>query len=321
MSTVASPSTPDVGASIRRFFREGGIVWVLAATMFVAASIASDDFGTFRNLANLSRQITILALVALGQFLVVLTAGIDLSVGSIAKITSLLAAITMAGSNGRLIPGVVVALGVGAVAGALNGAAVVRLRVPAFVTTLGTLAALQGLALFIAPTPRGRTSPLLVKMFSWQVGPVYLVVVVVALVWLAVWWFLTRARWGRHLYAVGGQEEVARLTGVAVGRVRFSAYVLSGLLAGLAGLLIVAKSGVGDPNAGLGLEFESLAAVVIGGASLFGGRGRLSGVLGGVVLLGMIGNIFNLVGIEVWYQQLIKGLVILVAGALYVQKR
>lgn len=321
MSTVASPSTPDVGASIRRFFRDGGIVWVLVATMFVAASIASDDFGTLRNLANLSRQITILALVALGQFLVVLTAGIDLSVGSIAKITSLLAAITMAGSNGRLIPGVVVALGVGAVAGALNGAAVVRLRVPAFVTTLGTLAALQGLALFIAPTPRGRTSPLLVKMFSWQLGPVYLVVVVVALVWLAVWWFLTRARWGRHLYAVGGQEEVARLTGVAVGRVRFSAYVLSGLLAGLAGLLIVAKSGVGDPNAGLGLEFESLAAVVIGGASLFGGRGRLSGVLGGVVLLGMIGNIFNLVGIEVWYQQLIKGLVILVAGALYVQKR
>jgi ribose/xylose/arabinose/galactoside ABC-type transport system permease subunit len=321
MTTVTAPSDADLVSGVRRFLRDGGIVWALVIALFVAAAIASDDFGTVRNLSNLSRQITILALVALGQFLVVVTAGIDLSVGSMAKIASLLAAITMAQSNARLLLGVLVALGVGALAGAVNGAAIVRLRVPPFVTTLGTLAALQGLALFIAPTPRGRTSPLLVQMFSWKLGPVYLVVVVVALVWLAVWWFLTRARWGRHLYAVGGQEEVARLTGVAVGRIRFSAYVLSGLLAGFAGLLIVAKSGVGDPNAGLGLEFESLAAVVIGGASLFGGRGRLAGVLGGVVLLGMIGNIFNLVGIDVWYQQLIKGLVILVAGALYVQKR
>lgn len=321
MTALPIGRSPDIRATVRRFLQAGGVVWLLVIALFVAAAVASDDFATVRNLSNLSRQLTVLALVALGQFLVVLTAGIDLSVGSVVKLTSLLAAITMAGSNGRLMPGILVALGVGAVAGAVNGAAVVRLRVPAFVTTLGTLAALQGLALFIAPTPRGRTSPLLVKMFSWQLGPVYVVVLLVALVWLTAWWWLGRARWGRHVYAVGGQEEVARLTGVGVGRVRFSVYVLSGVLAGLAGAVTVAKSGVGDPNAGLGLEFESLAAVVVGGVSLFGGRGRLLGVLGGVVLLGMISNIFNLVGIDVWYQQLMKGLLILVAGALYVQKR
>jgi ribose/xylose/arabinose/galactoside ABC-type transport system permease subunit len=320
---TAVPVSRTTSATIhgRRFLEAGGVVWLLVIALFISAATMSDDFATARNLSNLSRQLTVLALVALGQFLVVLTAGIDLSVGSIVKLTSLLAAITMAGSNGRLLPGLAVALGVGALAGAVNGTAIVRLRVPPFVTTLGTLAVLQGLALFIAPTPRGRTSPLLVKMFSWQVGPVYAVVLLVALVWLVVWWWLSRARWGRHVYAVGGQEEVARLTGVAVGRIRFSVYVLSGLLAGLAGAVTVAKSGVGDPNAGLGLEFESLAAVVVGGVSLFGGRGRLLGVLGGVVLLGMVSNIFNLVGIDVWYQQLLKGLLILLAGALYVQKR
>ncbi|MGH3440606.1 MAG: ABC transporter permease [Nitriliruptorales bacterium] len=302
------------------FASSGGAVWLIVAGLFVWASVASDDFRTVTNLSSLSRQGIALALVALAQFIVVLTAGIDLSVGAMAKLTSIAAAMVMAGSNGRLLPGLLAALAVGALSGGVNGFAITRLRVPPFVSTLGTLAVLQGLSLFIAPTPKGRTSPLLVQAYSWRVGPVFVVVLVVAVVWLALWHLLHRRPWGRHVYAVGGQDEVARLTGIAVDRVRFSVYTASGLLSALAGILIVSKSGVGDPNAGLGLEFESLAAVVIGGASLFGGRGRLAGVLGGVVLLAMISNIFNLVGIQVWYQQLLKGAIILVAGGLYVKK-
>jgi ribose transport system permease protein len=270
-------------------------------------------------MSNISRQGAVLALVALAQFIVVLTAGIDLSVGAIAKLAAIVSAITMAGSNLRLIPGILVALAIGAAIGALNGFGITRLRVPAFVMTLGMLAVVQGIALYIAPTPRGRSSPLLGSFFGWSIGPFFAVVLLVAAVWVAGWWALYRRRWGRHVYAFGGNPEVARVSGVANSRIQFSAYLVSGMLAGLAGLLITARSGVGDPNAGLGLEFESLAAVVVGGASLFGGRGRLVGVLGGVVLLAMLGNIFNLVGIQVWYQQLLKGVIILAAAAIYLK--
>lgn len=304
---------------LRRFVESGGTVWVIVLGLFLFAAISSPDFRQLDNLSNISRQGAVLALVALAQFLVVLTAGIDLSIGAVAKLTAIMSAITMAGSNMRLIPGVLVAVGIGAAVGAVNGFGVTRLRVPAFVMTLGMLAVVQGIALFVAPTPRGRSAPFLGALFGWSVGPFFGVVLVVAAVWAVAWFALYRRRWGRHLYAFGGNPEVARLSGVRNGRIQFSAYLLSGMLTGLAGLLLTARSGVGDPNAGLGLEFESLAAVVVGGASLFGGRGKLVGVLGGVVLLAMLGNIFNLVGIEVWYQQLFKGVVILAAAAVYLK--
>ncbi len=291
----------------------------MVALLAAFAAISSDDFRTIGNVSNISRQGAVLALVALGQFLVVVTAGIDLSVGASAKLAAIASAITMAGSNIRLIPGILVAAGIGVVVGAINGYGVTRLRVPAFVMTLGMLAVVQGVALYVAPTPRGRSSPWLGSFFGWSVGPFFGVVLLVMAVWVIAWWGLYKRSWGRHLYAFGGNPEVARVSGVRIRRVQFTAYLASGALAGLAGLLLTARSGVGDPNAGMGLEFESLAAVVVGGASLFGGRGRLIGVLGGVVLLAMLGNIFNLVGIQVWYQQLLKGLIILAAAALYLK--
>jgi ribose transport system permease protein len=302
-----------------RFLEAGGTVWVVVLALFVLAAIASPDFRQPGNLSNISRQGVALALVALAQFVVVLTAGIDLSVGAVAKLTAVTTAVAMAGSNARLLPGVLIALGLGGLAGLVNGIGVTRLRIPPFVMTLGTLAVMQGIALVIAPRPRGQSSPLLVSFFNASVGPVFVVVALTAVIWAGAWFGLYRSRWGRHVYAFGGDPEVARLSGVANARVQLSVYVISGLLAGLAGLLVTARSGIGDPNAGLGLEFESLAAVVVGGASLFGGRGRLVGVLGGVVLLTMLNNIFNLVGIDVWYQQLFKGLIILGAAAVYVK--
>jgi ribose transport system permease protein len=304
---------------VRRFVESGGTVWVMVALLAAFAAISSDDFRSLGNVSNISRQGAVLALVALAQFLVVLTAGIDLSIGAVAKLTAIVSAITMAGSNLRLVPGILVAVGIGALVGAINGYGVTRLRVPAFVMTLGMLAVVQGVALYVAPTPRGRSSPFLGAFFGWSIGPFFGVVLLVMAVWVVAWWALYRRRWGRHVYAFGGNPEVARVSGVPINRIQFSAYLVSGALAGLAGLLITARSGVGDPNAGLGLEFESLAAVVVGGASLFGGRGRLIGVLGGVVLLAMLGNIFNLVGIQVWYQQLLKGVIILAAAAIYLK--
>jgi len=177
--------------------------------------------------------------------------------------------------------------------------------------------ALLAVSLLVAATPKGHTSTTLSGLWGWQAGPLHGVVIVAAVVWLLVAVALYRTVWGRHVYAVGGDERIAALSGVRTRTIRASAFVVSGLLAAVAGVLTAARAGVGDPNAGFGLEFESLAAVVIGGASLAGGRGRLIGVLGGVLLLSLIGNVFNLLGIDVWYQQLLKGGLILLGAAAY----
>lgn len=319
----ATVTTVPAAASdrLRRFLASGGVVWTLVIGLALATAVTNEDFRTATNLSNVARQAVVLSLVSLGQFLVVLTGGVDLSLGMVVRLGALSAAITMGGYDERLLLGVGIALLLGAAAGSVNGILVTRFRVPAFMATFGSLAVLQGIALSVASVPSGRTSPLLGRFWGWEIGPTYGVVVVTAVVWLGCWLALTRTVWGRHVYATGGDEAIALASGVRTRTIRFSAFVIAGVLAAVAGVLTAARAGVGDPNAGFGLEFESLAAVVIGGASLAGGRGRLFGVLGGVVLLSLIGNVFNLVGVEVWYQQLLKGSIILVGAAAYVGRR
>jgi ribose/xylose/arabinose/galactoside ABC-type transport system permease subunit len=303
-----------------RSLGSGGAVWLLVVALVAIASLVSEDFRTERNLANVSRQAVVLSLVALGQFVVVLTAGVDLSLGMVVRLTAIATAVAVAGFDERTLPAVALALLLGALVGVVNGSIVTRLRVPPFIATFGTLAVIQGLMLLVASTPQGRTGATLGDLWAWQAGPLYGVVALTIGIWVVVHVALTRTVWGRHVYAIGGDERIARQSGVRVNLVRTSAYVVAGTLAAMAGILTAARSGVGDPNAGFGLEFESLAAVVIGGASLAGGRGRTIGVLGGVLLFTVIGNVFNIVGIDVWYQQLLKGALILVGAAAYVAR-
>lgn len=310
-------SASDIVASVAR---SGGAVWLVVLALFLYSAISEPQFRSEANLTSLSRQTVVLSLVVLAQYLVVLSEGIDLSVGSVVKLTSILAAITMDGNDSNLVVGIAVALAVGAAAGAVNGFLVAVMRVAPFIATLGTLALFQGIALTITSVPDGRTSPWLVGFWGDKTGPFFHIVAITAVIWIVVGVAVRFTRPGRHLVAVGDDERVAAMSGLRTKRVTFGVYVAAGLLSATAGVATVARSGVGDPNAGFGLEFEALAAVVIGGVSLFGGRGSLVGALGGAVLFGMIGNSFNLLGIEVWYQQLIKGLIILVAASLYIDR-
>lgn len=321
MNIAAARQTFVARRRIEAFVATGGMVWVLVATIVVIAAVKSPDFRTVANLSNVSRQTVVLSIVALGQFLVVLTGGVDLSVGMVVRITALGTAITIDGIDNRTLLGMAIAVLLGLAAGTANGTLVTWLRVPAFIATFGTLAVLQGISLMIASTPSGRTSDSLASFWRWKIDEIYGVVLITGLVWLAIGVALHRTVWGRHVFAVGGDRVIAAASGVRTTWVRLSVYVLAGLLAAVAGVLTAARAGVGDPNAGFGLEFESLAAVVIGGASLAGGRGRLRGVLGGVILLSVIGNVFNLLDIDVWYQQLLKGGIILAGAAAYVARR
>jgi ribose transport system permease protein len=313
-------SSADLTRRLEAFLASGGAVWLLVLGIVVAAALLSEDFRTIRNLANVSRQGVVLALVALGQLIVVLTGGVDLSVGMIVRLSAIVTAVGVAGFDERTIPAIQAAVGLGMLVGVVNGLVITRLRVPPFIATFGALAVLQGLLLVVASTPQGRTGATLYEAWSMQLGPIHWIVILTLGLYVVAHVVLTRTVWGRHLYAVGGNERIAAHSGVNVRRVKVSAYIAAGLLAAIAGVITAARSGVGDPNAGYGLEFESLAAVVIGGASLAGGRGRVIGVLGGVVLFTMMGNMFNLVGIDVWYQQLFKGALILIGAAAYVAR-
>jgi ribose transport system permease protein len=323
MAAVVGARRAYVGMQppVARFMASGGVVWVLVVGLVGASAALSSDFRTFTNLSNVSHQAVVPSLVSLGQFLVVLTGGVDLSVGAVVKITALSTAITIGGFEERTLLGIGIALLLGLAVGACNGALVVWFRIPPFIATFGTLAVVQGASLLIASTPRGQVSQALSDFWAWQVGELYVVVGMTALLWTSIGVALQRTVWGRHVYAVGGDSRVAAMSGIRTSRVRFSVYVLASLLAAAGGILTASRAGIGDPNAGFGLEFESLAAVVIGGVSLAGGRGRAVGALGGVILLTLIENVFNLVGIDVWYQQLLKGSIILLGAAVYVARR
>jgi ribose transport system permease protein len=306
---------------LARFAASGGAVWVVVAGLALYAAIASDDFRSVVNLTNLSRQMVVLGLASLAQFVVVLVRGVDLSLGASVRLAAIVAAIVMDGSNGRFVLGALAALALSMGIGAVNGLVAVWLRVEPFITTLGTGAVVSGLALYVASTPKGRASRWWTDFYTREIGPVPLLVVIAVAIGVMLWIMLARTAWGRHVYAVGGDPDVARVSGLHADRVALSAYVLAGLLAGITGVVVIGSTGVGDSSAAASLEFETLAVVVIGGTSLAGGRGRIIGVLGGIVLFGMLGNVFNLLNVEVWYQQLVRGAVILVAAGLYVQRR
>jgi ribose/xylose/arabinose/galactoside ABC-type transport system permease subunit len=296
------------------------IVYGLLAVMFVYTALLSERFLTARNLFNILRTAAFLGTVAVGQTLVILTAGIDLSVGSLVKLAVLVSAILMAGEaqNTPLAVGVVLLMSAGV--GLIHALLINEVRVAPFIVTLGTYSILRGLSLAIASKPVGRAAPGVLALYDQKIGPVPLLVILFALLLVAGIVMLRRTRFGRHIYAVGGSEEVAQLSGVAIKRVRYGVYTLCSMAAGLTGLLYLSRMGVGDPVVGDGLELQSVTAVILGGTSLFGGRGGLIGTLGGVLLLTLTNNMLVMLNVNQWIQQLIEGLIIVAAVALYNQK-
>lgn len=306
--------------SVRSLLESGAVVWAVVLVVFAYAFLKSDDFRSVDNLANLARQFSVLALVSLAQMVVVLAGGVDLSLAANVRLSAIVAAIVIAGENSHLVWGVLAALAVGMGIGAFNALVVSRFKVEPFITTLGTAALVGGLSLYVASTPKGRSAPALNDFYNWRIGPVYAVVVLTAALWMLAGYALTRTAWGRHVYAVGGDPMVARLSGIRVSWVQAGTFLIAGALGSVAAVLTLASTGVGDPTSASGLEFDSLAVVVIGGTSLAGGRGRLVGVLGGVILFSILGNVFNLLQIDIWYQQLTRGVIILLAASLVVNR-
>lgn len=296
----------------RQLVRRYGMLLVLLA-MVLLASLLSDRFLTTNNLLNVARQVAINAMLAAGMTVVILSGGIDLSVGSVLALSGAVGAGIIAG-GGSWLAGVLVSLGVGLLLGSVNGVFVAYGQLPPFIVTLAMMAFARGATMVYTG---GRPITVFDPSFQWfghgQVGPlpapVFLVVVLYALAYV----FLARTKAGRLIYAVGGNEQAARMAGIRVSQVKVLVYAVSGLMAGLAGVVLTSRLFSAQPTAGTSYELDAIAAVILGGTSLSGGRGSVTGTIIGALIIGILGNVLNLLNVSSFYQDVAKGIVILAA--------
>jgi ribose/xylose/arabinose/galactoside ABC-type transport system permease subunit len=292
-------------------------LWGLFFVVVVVATFSSEYFLTSANLTNVMRQSVPLGIVAVGQTLVILVAGIDISVAATISLANTMLMGIVNGDPSQLPVAIVAVLLAGAIIGVVNGLATVFARVPPFIVTLGTASIIQGITFFYTDqTTFGRPAPQMTDLGYANVGPfpvLFLFLLVIVVVVLVV---QNRTTFGRYLFAVGGSEEIARISGIATRKVRVLAYTACGVLAVVAGMAMSTRMGAGEPLSGVGFDWDSIAAVVIGGTVLSGGKGGVGGTLGGVAVIGILNNTMNLLAVSPFLQIVVKGLIVLVAVVL-----
>jgi ribose transport system permease protein len=297
-----------------------------AAPLIIADSYLWPTFLRRENLINVVNQIVVIAIIAIGMTMVIITGGIDLSVGSLVAFSAVVAASVIANAGGAqagalaMIGGSLSAILICGLIGALAGAVITQFNIPPFITTLGWMLVASGLAYIVAG---GESIYDLPNSFIWLGrGADFLAipnaVVLMLVLYAAAYFMMSHTIWGRHIYAVGGNAEAARLSGVQVKRVLVLVYIMSGLMAGLGGIVLASQLKSGAPTYGLLYELYVIAAVVVGGASLSGGEGKIMGTLIGALIIGVIQNGMNLTGVESYTQKIVLGLVIL--GAVLLDK-
>lgn len=285
----------------------------LALLVFVL-SLLSPHFLTTENLLNITRQVAVNAILATGMTFVIISAGIDLSVGSVLALSGCVMAIALNAGVG-IFPGILLAVGVGSLCGLANGFMTGYLRVPPFIATLGMMSVARGLALVVTggypifELPEGFSY--LGTGYLWDVLPVSLLFTFLVLV--AAHFVLTRMKLGRYVYVIGGNEEAAVLSGVNVRATKMLIYTICGFLAGLASVVFVSRLNSAQPTAGIAYELDAIAATVIGGTSLFGGVGSIGGTVIGALIMGVLRNGLNLLNVSSFWQQVVIGVVIITA--------
>jgi ribose transport system permease protein len=282
--------------------------------VFIYLSIASDRFLTSDNLFNVGQQTAVTAIIAIGMTLVIITAGIDLSVGAVAALSGVVGVKLMVELG--LPPNVAIAVGVivGALAGLVNGLLVTITQLAPFIATLGMMSVARGLTLIVTGAAAVFGAPDNFRLLGQgEIGPVPIPVIALVVVAILGHLVLTRTRLGRYSYAIGSNPEAARLSGIPVKRYLTAVYVIAGGLAGFGGMMAASRVNSGQPNFGIGLELDVIAAAVIGGASLFGGRGTVVGTLIGGFLIALIRNGSVLLNVNTFYQSVIIGVIIWLA--------
>lgn len=333
MTTETEPSTPESASprvsmlerwtpmrreqSMAAFLEQYGIYAALLLVLIITAVIAPAFYKPI-NLYNVLRQSAALGVASIGQTFVILGAGIDLSVGAVMGLAVVLAADISGGTNALALPAVIITLAAAASVGLLNGFLVTKRNVPPIVATLGVWIFVEGARLaYTRATPSGGVPPVIRFFSTGRVGPIPVALIVMAILFAVGAFVLYKSPYGRMLYATGGNRESSRLSGIPVDRVIVASYVICSMLAGIAGLLVAGYIGYVDRYLGRGFELDTIAAVIVGGASFMGGRGSLGGTIAGVLFITVLLNVVVILNLNVQLQLVLKGLAIVGAVALY----
>ena len=314
-------TSPELDQSKRHLFTKAWFIeqksLIALIVLIAVVSVLNEYFFTVDNILNILRQTSVIAILAAGMTLVILTAGIDLSVGSILALCGAFAA-SMISLEIPVLIAIPVALIGGAALGSITGLIISKGKVQAFIATLVMMTLLRGVTMVYTdgrPISTGFTD--IADNFAWF-GTGYMFGIPVP-VWLmifvfsAIWYLLNHTRFGRYVYALGGNESATKLSGINVDRIKIGVYSICGLLSALAGIIITSRLSSAQPTAGMGYELDAIAAVVVGGTSLAGGRGYIMGTLIGALIIGVLNNALNLLDVSSYFQMIVKAVVILLA--------
>lgn len=289
-------------------------IWVFLFLMIVFFAIMSDNFLSMRNLMNVAKQVSIFGVASVGMTYVILLGGIDLATGSIISFVNIVAAYFMVNMGLNPILAVIGSLVISTTIGLLNGVIIAEIGMPPLIVTFASQTIFAGLAYIICKgTPISRFPESFLAMGQGYVGPIPIPVIIMVLCFAVGAFILSKTYFGRYFYAIGGNEEAAALSGIQVKKVKYIVYALSGLFAGIAGLVMLARANTGQPNAGLGYEFDVITCVVLGGVSVSGGSGKMSNVIAGVLIIGVLSNGMVLLNVSSYMQMVIKGIILLLA--------
>lgn len=290
--------------------------------MCIAFAIASPTFLTMSNIIGVFRQISTNGILAIGMTLVIITGGIDLSIGPLAAIAGVVSAMILEKYPDLLLPALLSGIIAAAVMSMWTGFLVAKMRIAPFIASLSTMSIAKGIALLIADgVPHTISNAAYIKIgngYLWDPNktgglsiptPVLVIFIVAVVIWIV----LNKTKYGRHIYAVGGNENAAIASGINAARVKFCTYVLNGLLCGIAGIVLAGRITSGQPTAAAGYEMDAITAVIVGGTSMTGGVGKIGGTIIGALIIGVLNNGLILMGVSSYYQQIIKGIIIAVA--------
>lgn len=295
-------------------------IYIVLLGMFILCAVISENFLSVRNLTNVARQLAVGTIIGYGEMLLVIAGLIDLSVGSVLALAGVLS-IAAYQATGSLAIGFVVGIVVGVVCNLINAVLVTRFEVPAFIATLAMQMSARGAALFYTKGQNLLQLNDYTVFGQGSVGPVPMPIIFMVVITIIIWYIMNHTRYGRSLYAIGGNEGAAIASGINVNRNKYITYIINGVLAGIAGILFMSRVNAGLPNGAVGYEMEGLTATIVGGTSFSGGVGTTMGTLAGGFIIGFLNNIMNLTGVDSYVQQIVKGGIIALAVAVDIRSK
>ena len=298
----------------KRFSLSKIFVYLVLVVIILFFTVTTDTFLTSKNILNICRQISMIGICSVGMPMVLLTGGIDISVGSIIALVGVVAAKLIGEAGMAIFPAMVIGVVVGALCGLINGIMVAKFDVPALITTLAMQTMARGAAYILTSGIPIYGLPEEIKTLGQgYFFKIPIPVIIMALIFLFGWWLLEQTRFGRYTYAIGGNQEVARLSGINVLKMKIFIYTLSGLFAGLSGVIMLSRINSGQPATSSGFEMDVITGAVLGGISVAGGEGKLVNVIAGVLIMGMLSNGMTLMNLDEYWQWVVKGIVLLLA--------